>query len=62
MVGIPGWVMLLFVLLTAVGAWFALRGRVPPWLLVILTVMLAPAGGLLLTAVFYTLYASVGGG
>src|SRR5918997_6030566 len=42
----------------AVGVWFALRGRVPLWLLVILTVVLAPAGGLLLPAVFGTFYAS----
>jgi hypothetical protein len=42
--------------LAALGIWFSLRGRVPLWLLVILTVVLAPLGGLLLTMVFTMIY------
>jgi hypothetical protein len=59
LVGIPVWVLLLSVVLAAMGIWFSLRGRIPAWLLVILTVVLAPVGGLLLLVVFGVIYASV---
>jgi len=50
---------LLLVALTAVGVWSSLRSRIPVWLLVILTVVLAPVGGLLLTIMFIMIYASI---
>jgi hypothetical protein len=60
LVGMPIWVVLLFVLLTAAGVWSALRGRVPFWLLAVPTVVLAPVGGLLLA--FGIVYAWIVGG
>ena len=59
MFAIPGWATLLLVALTAVGVWSSLRTRVPVWLLVILTVVLAPVGGVLLTIMFIMIYASI---
>ena len=59
MFAIPGWATLLLVALTAVGVWSSLRSRIPVWLLVILTVVLAPVGGLLLTIMFIMIYASI---
>jgi hypothetical protein len=38
LVGIPAWATLLLAALAALGIWFSLRGRVPLWLLVILTI------------------------
>jgi hypothetical protein len=60
LVGIPAWVTLLLVAPAAGGMWFSLRNRVPVWLLVIPTIVLAPVGGLLLTIVFTMIYASIG--
>ena len=59
MFAIPGWATLLLVALTAVGVWFSLRTLVPVWLLVMLTVVLAPVGGVLLTIMFIMIYASI---
>ena len=59
MFAIPGWATLLLVALTAVGVWFSLRTLVPVWLPVILTVVLAPVGGVLLTIMFIMIYASI---
>ena len=59
LVGIPAWVTLLLAALAALGIWFSLRGRVPLWLLVFLTVVLAPVGGLLLTMVFTMISVSI---
>ena len=62
MFAIPGWATLLLVALTAVGVWSSLRTLVPVWLLVMLTVVLAPVGGLLLTIMFIMIYASITAG
>ena len=62
MFAIPGWATLLLVALTAVGVWSSLRTRIPVWLLVILTVVLAPVGGLLLTIMSIMIYASITAG
>jgi hypothetical protein len=37
-VSIPAWATLLLAALAALGIWFSLRGRVPLWLLMILTI------------------------
>jgi hypothetical protein len=47
LVGVPAWATLLLAALAPLGIWFSLRGRVPLWLLVILTV------------VFVMIYASI---
>lgn len=55
----PGWVVIVFLAVSAVLVVLALRGRVPAWALVILTVILAPVGAVVMLLVATSVYAIV---